>query len=189
MLDSNLKTQLKSYLERISQPVEIVASVDDTDKSREMLELLTDIEPVPELLKIDARRDDAQMKPSFALRQPGTESRVRFAGLPMGHEFTSLVLALLQTGGYPPKADPAVLETIGNLGADYHFETFVSLTCQSCPDVVQALNLMAVINPKVRHTMIDGALFQGEVERRQIMAVPTVFLNGQPFGQGRMELE
>src|ERR1700732_1948036 len=188
MLDSNLKTQLKGYLERISQPVEIVASVDDTEKSREMLELLTDIESVSELIKIDVRRDDAQVKPSFALRQPGAEPRVRFAGLPMGHEFTSLVLALLQTGGYPSKADPAVLDTIRNLDADYHFETFVSLTCQSCPEVVQALNLMAVLNPKVRHTMIDGAAFQDEVERRQVMAVPAVFLNGRPFGQGRMEL-
>jgi len=188
MLDSNLKTQLKGYLERISEPVEIVASVDDGEKSREMLELLTDIESVSDLIKIDVRRDDAQVKPSFALRRPGTEPRVRFAGLPMGHEFTSLVLALLQTGGYPPKADPAVLETIRSLDDDYHFETFVSLTCQSCPDVVQALNLMAVLNPKVRHTMIDGAVFQNEVERRQVMAVPAVFLNGQPFGQGRMEL-
>jgi alkyl hydroperoxide reductase subunit F len=188
MLDSNLKTQLKGYLERISEPVEIVASVDDSEKSREMLELLADIESVSDLIKIDVRRDDAQVKPSFALREPGTEPRVRFAGLPMGHEFTSLVLALLQTGGYPPKADPAVLETIRSLDDDYHFETFVSLTCQSCPDVVQALNLMAVLNPKVRHTMIDGAVFQDEVERRQVMAVPAVFLNGQPFGQGRMEL-
>src|SRR3979490_2508691 len=152
MLDSNLKAQLKGYLERISQPVEIVASVDDTDKSREMLELLTDIESVSGLVKIEVRRDDAHMKPSFALHQPGTESRVRFAGLPMGHEFTSLVLALLQTGGYPPKADPELLETIRTLDVDCHFETFVSLTCQSCPDVVQALNLMAVLNPKVRHT-------------------------------------
>jgi alkyl hydroperoxide reductase subunit F len=189
MLDGNLKTQLKSYLERISQPVEIVASVDDTDKSREMLDLLADIESASHRVKIDVRRDDAHVKPSFALRQPGTEPRVRFAGVPMGHEFTSLVLALLQTGGYPPKADPAVLDTIRNLDADYHFETFVSLACQSCPDVVQALNLMAVINPKVRHTMIDGAVFQDEVERRQVMAVPAVFLNGQPFGQGRMELK
>jgi alkyl hydroperoxide reductase subunit F len=188
MLDSNLKTQLKGYLQRISQPVEIAASVDDSDKSREMLELLADIESASDLIKVDARRDDAQLKPSFALRRPGTEPRVRFAGLPMGHEFTSLVLALLQTGGYPPKVDAAVIEQIRNLQGDYQFETFVSLTCQSCPDVVQALNMMAVINPNVRHTMIDGAVFQDEVQRRQVMAVPAVFLNGQPFGQGRMEL-
>jgi alkyl hydroperoxide reductase subunit F len=128
------------------------------------------------------------MKPSFALSAAGADARVSFAGLPMGHEFTSLVLALLQTGGYPSKADPALIESIRHLDGDYHFETFVSLTCQSCPDVVQALNLMAVLNPKVRHTMIDGAVFQEEVERRQVMAVPAVYLNGQPFGQGRMEL-
>jgi NADH-dependent peroxiredoxin subunit F len=188
MLDGNLKVQLKGYLQRISETVEIVASVDEGEKSREMLELLADIESASELIKIDVRHDETQIKPSFALRRPGAEPRVRFAGLPMGHEFTSLVLALLQTGGHPPKADAALIEQIRNLDGDYRFETFVSLSCQSCPDVVQALNLMAVLNPKVRHTMIDGALFQDEVERRQVMAVPAVFLNGQPFGQGRMEL-
>jgi len=188
MLDSNLKTQLKGYLERISQPLEIVASVDDGDKSREMLDLLGDIQSVSDLIKVEARRDDAQLKPSFSLQRPGAAPQIRFAGLPMGHEFTSLVLALLQTGGYPPKADPDIIEQIRNLDGDYRFETFISLTCQSCPDVVQALNLMAVVNPKIRHTMIDGAVFQDEVERRQVMAVPAVFLNGQPFGQGRMEL-
>src|SRR5258706_2687454 len=153
-----------------------------------MLELLNDIESVSDLIKIDVRRDDAQVKPSFALRRPGTEPHVRFAGLPMGHEFTSLVLALLQAGGHPSKAAPAVLEQIGALEGELNFETFVSLSCQSCPDVVQALNLMAVVNPRIRHTMIDGALFQEEVERREVMAVPAVFLNGRPFGQGRMEL-
>jgi NADH-dependent peroxiredoxin subunit F len=188
MLDNDTKAQLQGYLERISQPVEIVASVDAGEKSREMLELLNDIESVSPLVKVDAAHDDAQMKPSFALRRPGLKPQVRFAGLPMGHEFTSLVLALLQTGGYPPKLDEHVIEQIRALDGDYNFETFVSLTCQSCPDVVQALNAMAALNPKIRHTMIDGAVFQEEVERRQVMAVPAVFLNGQPFGQGRMEL-
>ena len=188
MLDGNLKTQLKTYLERISLPVEIVASLDDSEKSREMFELLTDIETASDLIKVEVSRDDAQMKPSFALRQPGTEPRVRFAGLPMGHEFTSLVLALLQTGGYAPKIDDDVIEQIKDLEGDYNFETFVSLTCQSCPDVVQALNAMAALNPKIRHTMIDGAVFQDEVTRREVMAVPAVFLNGKAFGQGRMEL-
>ncbi len=189
MLEANLKTQLKGYLERLTQPVEIVASIDDSDASREMLELLNDIVALSPLVRLDPTRDDAQVKPSFALRRPGETPRVRFSGLPMGHEFTSLVLALLQVGGHPSKATPEVLEQIRGLDGDFTFETFVSLSCQSCPDVVQALNLMAVVNPKIRHTMIDGALFQEEVERRQIMGVPAVFLNGQPFGQGRMELE
>ena len=189
MLDEKLKTQLKGYLERLTQPVEIVASVDDNDKSHEMLELLHDIVALSPKVTLDPVRDDTQVKPSFALRRPGLAPHVRFAGLPMGHEFTSLVLALLQAGGHPSKAAPEVLEQIRALDGEYTFETFVSLTCQSCPDVVQALNLMSVVNPNIRHTMIDGALFQDEVERRRIMAVPTVFLNGQPFGQGRMELE
>jgi alkyl hydroperoxide reductase subunit F len=188
MLDGNLKTQLKGYLTRISQPVEIVASIDDGEKSREMLELLRDIESVSDLVKVAAQHDDTQVKPSFGLRRAGSEARVRFAGLPMGHEFTSLVLALLQAGGYPPKIDESTVQQIQNLDGVFNFETFVSLTCQSCPDVVQALNAMAALNPKIRHTMIDGASFQDEVERRQVMAVPAVFLNGQPFGQGRMEL-
>ena len=173
MLDTNTKTQLQGYLERISQPVEIVASLDGGEKSQEMLELLNDIESVSSLVKIEPLRDETQIKPSFALRRPGAAAQVRFAGVPMGHEFTSLVLALLQTGGYPPKIDAAAAEQIRNLDGEFNFETFVSLTCQSCPDVVQALNAMAALNPKIRHTMIDGA----------------VFLNGKPFGQGRMELE
>ena len=189
MLDAKLKTQLQGYLERLVQPVEIIASVDDNDKSREMLELLHDIVSLSPLVTLDPQRDDTQVTPSFALRRPGQAPHVRFAGLPMGHEFTSLVLALLQAGGHPSKAAPAVLEQIRSLDGHFKFETFVSLTCQSCPDVVQALNLMAVVNPRIQHTMIDGALFQDEVERRQVMAVPSVFLNGQPFGQGRMELE
>ncbi len=191
MLDQTLKTQLQGYLERISQPVEIVASLDDGDKSREMLELLNDIESLSGLVKVaerDETEDGSAMKPSFALRRPGAKPHVRFAGVPMGHEFTSLVLALLQAGGYPPKIEESVVEQIKSLDGEFNFETFVSLTCQSCPDVVQALNAMAALNPKIRHTMIDGAVFQEEVARREVMAVPAVFLNGKPFGQGRMEL-
>jgi NADH-dependent peroxiredoxin subunit F len=189
MLDTNLKSQLQGYLERISQPVEIVASLDDRESSQEMLDLLKDIESVSSLMKLDPEGDETQIKPSFALRRPGAAAQVRFAGVPMGHEFTSLVLALLQTGGYPPKIDEALADQIRALDGEFNFETFVSLTCQSCPDVVQALNTMAALNPKIRHTMIDGAVFQEEVARREVMAVPAVYLNGQPFGQGRMELE
>ncbi|MFN4065416.1 MAG: alkyl hydroperoxide reductase subunit F, partial [Parazoarcus communis] len=134
------------------------------------------------------RRDDNERKPSFSVAPKGGEGRVRFAGLPMGHEFTSLILALLQTAGYPPKVEADVIEQIKGLEGEFNFETYISLSCHNCPDVVQALNLLAILNPNIRHTMIDGALFQAEVEERQIMAVPTVYLNGKEFGQGRMEL-
>lgn len=189
MLDANMKQQLQAYLERVTQPVEIVASLDDSDASREMLALLEDIVSLSSLITLTRRDDASERKPSFALNRAGADMHIRFAGIPMGHEFTSLILALLQVGGYPPKVEPAVIEQIKSLAGELEFETFISLSCQNCPDVVQALNLMAVLNPRVSAVMIDGALFQQEVEARQIMAVPTVFLNGQPFGQGRMTIE
>jgi NADH-dependent peroxiredoxin subunit F len=193
MLDASLKAQLQAYLARMSQPVEIIASLDQSEQSREMLELLHDIEAASSLVKLEAAQsgaqtNDVEMKPSFALRRPGAAPHVRFAGAPLGHEFSSLVLALLQAGGHPPKIDAAITDEIRSLDGELNFETFVSLSCQSCPDVVQALNAMASLNPKIRHTMIDGAVFPGEAERREVLAVPAVFLNGKPFGQGRMEL-
>ncbi len=139
--------------------------------------------------KVIARFDGTDERaPSFAIRADEGRAEAIFAGLPMGHEFTSLILALLHVGGHPPKEDAELLEQVRGLEGPLHFETFFSLTCQNCPDVVQALNIMAALNPNVTHVAIDGALFKDEVERRQIMAVPTVFLNGQPFGSGRMDL-
>jgi NADH-dependent peroxiredoxin subunit F len=189
MLDATLKQQLQTYLERVTQPIKIAASLDDSDGSREMLALLQDVASLSPLITLEQLTDDAERKPSFALNREGEQISIRFAGIPMGHEFTSLVLALLQVGGYPPKVDAATIEQIRSLKGELKFETFISLSCQNCPDVVQALNLMAVLNPNVSSTMIDGALFQQEVEARQIMAVPTVYLNGEVFGQGRMTIE
>lgn len=188
MLEANLKEQLAAYLERVTQPVELVASLDNSEASREMLELLEEIAALSDQVTVATDGDDAR-KPSFAIRRAGTAIAVTFAGLPMGHEFTSLVLALLQVGGHPSKTAEDILQQIRELDGDYHFETYFSQSCQNCPDVVQALNLMSVINPRIRHVSIDGALFQAEVEARQVMAVPSVYLNGEPFAQGRMSLE
>jgi len=188
MLDNTIKTQLKAYLERLQQPIELVASFDASDKAKEMGELLDDIATLSD--KVSVRNDGTDpRKPSFAVTRPGVVPRIAFAGIPMGHEFTSLVLALLQTGGHPPKVEAELIEQIRAIPGTYKFETFISLTCHNCPDVVQALNLMAVLNPGISHTMIDGAAFQDEVNERKIMAVPTVYLNGEAFGQGRMTLE
>jgi alkyl hydroperoxide reductase subunit F len=188
MLDDALKTQLKAYLERVTQPFEMVASLDDSESSREMQALLQDIAALSDQITLRLDGVDAR-KPSFALNRLGHDMGLRFAAIPLGHEFTSLVLALLWAGGHPPKAEPEVIEQIRSLDGDYQFEVFMSLSCHNCPDVVQALNLMAVLNPKVRVTTIDGALFQEEVERRQIMVVPMVFLNGEVFASGRMTVE
>ena len=188
MLEANIKSQLKAYLEKVVLPIELVASLDESAASNELRELITEIAELSDKVSV---RLDGQFKrrPAFGVARQGETPRIHFAGLPLGHEFTSLILALLQTGGHPPKAEQDTIDQIRALDGAFHFETFISLSCHNCPDVVQALNLLAVLNPGITHTMIDGALFQNEVEKRQIMAVPTIFLNDEPFDQGRLELE
>jgi alkyl hydroperoxide reductase subunit F len=178
MLDTNLKTQLEGYLKNIVHPVELVASLGAGPKSQELKALLEDIVSVSHG-KVEMGRDfDDVRQPSFLIRRKGTDIGVRFAGIPLGHEFTSLVLALLHVGGHPSKAAQEVIQQVKDLDGDYLFETYFSLSCQNCPDVVQALNLMSVINPRIKHVAIEGGLFKDEVEARKVMAVPTVFLNG-----------
>lgn len=188
MLDSTIKGQLKAYLEKLQRPIELVATTDTSAKSQELLGLLDDIATLSD--KVSVREDgDAAYKPSFSVGAQGEAGRIHFAGIPMGHEFTSLVLALLHSGGHPPKTDAKVIDQIKAIEDKLHFEVFVSLSCHNCPDVVQAVNLMAALNPNITATMIDGALFQSEVDKRQVMAVPTLFVNGKHFGQGRMTVE
>ena len=187
MLDANTTAQLKTYLGNLRRPIELVASLDASPKSAEMRALVEEVAAQSDLVTARFDGDDAR-RPSFAIRADEGRAEAVFAGLPMGHEFTSLILALLHVGGHPPKEEAELLDAVRALEGDFVFETFFSLSCQNCPDVVQALNIMAALNPNIRHTAIDGALFQDEVERRQVMAVPAVFLNGEPFGQGRMDL-
>jgi len=183
-----MKTQLKAYLERLTKPVELIAALDDSAKSSEIRELLADIAGLSEKVSFVEKNDQPVRKPSFLVTNPGSEHGPRFAGSPLGHEFTSLVLALLQVGGHPSKEAETLLEQIRQLDGEFHFETYYSLTCHNCPDVVQALNLMAILNPRITHTAIDGGAYQNEIQERNIMGVPAVFLNGKEFGQGRMTL-
>ncbi len=186
MLDPTLKAQLASYLERIQVPIELVAALDDGEASRELDALLDEIVALSP--KITRRAEPDARTPSFAIGRAGApEVAVRFAGIPLGHEFTSLVLALLQVGGHPPKVDIVSLERARAL-APRRIETYYSLSCQNCPDVVQALNLLAIVNPGITHVAIDGALFRDEVEARDVMAVPAVFVDGALLFAGRKEL-
>ena len=189
MLDLEMKNQLAGYLQRVQQPFEIVASLDDGEASKQTRELLDTIQSL-RADKISLRYDGNDVrKPSFALKRVGTEMSLRFAGLPLGHEFTSLVLALLWTGGHPPKVEQELIDNISALDGEYNFEMYMSLTCHNCPDVVQALSLMSIVNPKIKTTVIEGGAYQKEIEQRHVMAVPMVFLNGELFGSGRMSLE
>ncbi len=187
MLDAATTAQLKSYLANLRTPVQLVATLDNSPKSAEMRNLVEAVAVQSEL--VSARYDgNVDRVPSFSVRRADGLAETHFAGIPLGHEFTSLVLALLHMGGHPPKEDADLLESVKALTGEYRFETFFSLTCQNCPDVVQAINIMAALNPNVSHVAIDGALFREEVETRKVMAVPAVYLNGELFGQGRMDL-
>ena len=188
MLDSQLKSQLQAYLGRLQRPIRLIASLDESQGATEMRELLTEIAELSDLVSFDDSGTDAR-KPSFLIAPQGSDQGVRFAAIPLGHEFTSLVLALLWTGGHPPKEEAETLDAIDALKGDFRFEVYMSLSCHNCPDVVQALSLMAIRNPAVKAVVIDGGLYQAEVEERQVLAVPMVYLNGEVFGSGRMTLQ
>jgi len=188
MLEPTLKSQLQSYLERVTQPFDIVASLDDGAKSAELWELLQEIAGLTDKISLRSDGTDSRV-PSFTINRKQGDVSLRFAGIPLGHEFTSLVLALLQVGGHPPRVTAEVIDQIRHIEGEFRFETYYSLSCQNCPDVVQALNLMTVLNPGIHHVAIDGALFQAEVDERQVMSVPSVYLNGKLFASGRMGVE
>lgn len=188
MLDTQLQTQLSAYLEKLTKPIELVANLDDSSASNEVRQLLGQIAALSDKVSVVEEKRADFRQPSFLITPQGERHGPRFAGSPLGHEFTSLVLALLQTGGHPSKESQALLEQIKQLPDELYFETYYSLSCHNCPDVVQALNLLAILNPRIHHTAIDGGKFQQEISDRNIMGVPAVFLNGESFGHGRMTL-
>ncbi|GBR21430.1 alkyl hydroperoxide reductase subunit F [Asaia spathodeae] len=188
MLDTTIKDQLRSYLTNLRHDITLEASLDDSAKSQEMFALVEDIAALSDRIAVRLV-PEAPRAPAFRIRRTDGEEAVSFAAIPMGHEFTSLVLALLQIGGHPPKIEAETADQIRSLRGPLRFETYMSLSCQNCPDVVQALNAMAALNPAIDHTAIDGALFQKEVTERNIMTVPQIYLNGEPFASGRMDVE
>jgi NADH-dependent peroxiredoxin subunit F len=187
LLDAEIKAQLAQYLQMMEGDVLLKVSAGSDDVSRDMLALVDELATMSSHIKVE--HAELNRTPSFSVNRVGEDTGVTFAGIPLGHEFTSLVLALLQVSGRAPKVDQAVIDQIKAIKDEYRFETYVSLSCHNCPDVVQALNVMSTLNPGISHTMIDGAAYKEEVESKDIMAVPTVFLNGEPFGSGRMSLE
>ena len=188
MLDDAMKTQLKAYLENLKTDVQLVLSLDESETATKLSELAADIAALNTKVTVINDKDASARKPIMRVVNPTNQTSLGFAGLPMGHEFTSLVLALLHSGGHPIKLEDDVIAQIAALDTKMNFEVYISLSCQNCPDVVQALNMMAAINPNITMTMIDGAAFQAEVTERNIMAVPSVYLNGEVFTQGRISL-
>jgi alkyl hydroperoxide reductase subunit F len=187
LLDADIKAQLAQYLQLMEGDILLKVSAGTDDVSRDMLLLIDELATMSQNIKVE--KTELERTPSFSVNRIGEDTGVTFAGIPLGHEFTSLVLALLQVSGRAPKVDQKVIDQIKAIKGEFHFESYISLTCHNCPDVVQALNIMSILNPGISHTMIDGAAYTAEVEGKNIMAVPTVFLNGENFGGGRMSIE
>lgn len=187
MLDLGIKNQLNDYLKLLEDDINIKLSIDNSDKSRELEQFIGEIKTLSP--KISVEKVHLERTPSFSINKEGDDTGVTFAGIPLGHEFSSLVLALLQVGGRAPKIESNIIDQIKNIKDKLIFTTYVSLTCQICPDVVQALNVLAVLNPNITHTTVDGSIFRDEVEEKKIFAVPTVYLNGELFSSGRISIE
>lgn len=189
MLNAGLTSQLQTYLRNLRRPVELVATLSDSRDSLEMRAMLNEVASLTPLVTVIDDPQGDERRPSFSIRQMGAEAGIWFAAMPTGPQFSSLVLAILQVGGHPVRADRTTVERIQTLESDYFFDTYISLTCACCVNVVQALNTMTVINPRIHNMTIDGALFRREVSERDINVVPTIFMNGELFGEGRSSFE
>ncbi|MFA5543145.1 MAG: alkyl hydroperoxide reductase subunit F [Bacilli bacterium] len=187
MLDINLKNQLKQYLDLLENDLVIKVSLDESKKSEEMKEFLDEVVFLTNRISLEDSK--LERTPSFSIERKDKPNKIVFAGIPLGHEFTSFVLAILQIGGRAPKISQANIDLIKSIDKNLQFTTFVSLTCHNCPDVVQALNMMSALNPNITHTMVDGAIFKDEADNKEVMAVPAVFLNNEYFDGGRMSLD
>lgn len=188
-LDNNLKKQVEEYLLKLVNPIEITLKMNNSHVSNEMKGFVEELSNLSHKITMRYHEESSHRAPSFTISKVGESTGLTFAGIPLGHEFNSLILALLQVSGYPPKIDEKSISRIKSIQEKLHFETYISLSCHNCPDVVQALNMMAVLNPNISHTMIDGKIFQSEVESKDILSVPTIYLNGEFFESGRIELE
>ena len=187
MLDKETKQNLAQYLDLMEAPVVFSVSTDDTANSQQLFEFVNEVADMTD--KITVEQKTLPRTPSFEINSLQKTSGITFAGIPLGHEFASFLLALLQVSGRPPKIADTLIQSILEINQPLHFESYVSLTCHNCPDVVQALNILAVLNPLITHTMIEGGMYQNEITEKQIMAVPTVYLNEKEFASGRMTIE
>lgn len=187
MLEEKILDQVKQVIGLIKYPIELATSLDYSEQSKQTSEILHQIAGLSDLIQV--KWEENPRKPSFAIRRVDSDISVRFAGVPTGTEFNSFVLALLQVGGHPVKADEDIITAIKEIDEPAEFTTYVSLSCMNCPDVVQALNAISIINPLVKHTVVDGGTFGEEFDHLHLQSVPTVVKDGEVFLQGRSTLE
>lgn len=187
MLSKDILQALQGYAANMQRPVTFVLQTGAHSKRDELAQFLAEIASVSDKITLEERDLPGLRSPlSFALLAGGEDTGIRFSGIPSGHEFNSLVLAMLQASGTPIKLDDSLQQMVGRISEALHFEVFVSLSCHNCPEVVQALNQFALLNSNIRTEMVDGGLFQDIIAERDIQGVPIVYLNGEVFANGKV---
>lgn len=187
MLENNLKQQLAQYLDMLKTEVTIGLSVNNDDNSEKVRGFVEDVASLSDKITIEEK--ELEYTPSFELKGDFEHGRIIFAGVPLGHEFASFALALLQVGGVEPKVDEGTKKRIKSIEDTQNLETIVSLSCHNCPEVVQSFNIMAVLNPNINHTMIEGSMFQDVAESRDVLAVPAIFKEGEFLEGGKQTMD
>ncbi|WP_201540102.1 alkyl hydroperoxide reductase subunit F [Psychrobacter sp. 1044] len=193
MIDKSLLDAIKSYSEKMTRPITFVLGSGEHSKRAELINFLTKIAGTTDKINFDATATDDSLPSPISFKVVShvdgalTDTGIVFSGIPGGHEFTSLILAILQAGGHTLKLDESIQKLIKRFNKPLQFQTYVSLSCHSCPEVVQALNQFALLNDGISNEMIDGALFQEQVDANNIQGVPAVFLNGKPFANGLID--
>ncbi len=193
MIDQNLLDAVKTYSENMTRPITFVLGSGEHNKRAELIDFLTKIAGTTDKINFDAEATDDSLPSAISFKVvshidgEAADTGIVFSGIPGGHEFTSLILAILQAGGHTLKLDDGIQKLVKRFNKPLQFQTYVSLSCHSCPEVVQALNQFALLNDGISNEMIDGALFQEQVEANKIQGVPAVFLNGKPFANGLID--
>lgn len=191
MLEKDLQEQLKSVFADLSQTIELVYFNSSHADQNQLIELLSDIQSASSKIKVKKSEKPEEQNiafPGFRIEKQGHPTGITFKGIPGGHEFTSLILAILNSDGKGKFPDENILKRIKNLKGPIRLQTYISLTCENCPDVVQALNLMSLIHEDFKHEMIDGGYVQDEIQKLGIQGVPSIVLNSKLIHSGRIQL-
>ncbi len=189
VLTPEILQALKGYTQSMQKQITFVLQTGAHAKRDELVSFLTDIASVSDKLDLVERDTQGALRSpvSFSLEADGEDTGIRFSGIPGGHEFNSLVLAVLHASGTPLKLDDGLKRIVSNVREPLHFEVFISLSCHNCPDVVQALNQFALVNPNISAEMIDGGLYPDLIKARDIQGVPSVYVNGELFANGKVD--
>ena len=188
-LNDQILTLLRGYATKIVNDVVIEHYGGNHAKKDELLRFLNDVASVSGKISVISKSSSTNFDPlKFEIKKNDLSLGIYFNGIPSGHEFNSFILAILQVGGVPLTLDTDLQRIIADINDELNFETIVSLSCENCPDVVQALNQFAILNSKITNTTIDGGLHPQMIKSRNIQSVPTVFLNGKEFASGRVSV-